>query len=159
MLSRIDIDKYSIHFTPMHSRFIVTLFLLLTISCVQRPVIANETPSVGEKADSEVTQIWEQTFEVVAWVDDPYPMQGERVMLYGSLIKSGVHLGGMAMLATWPDQDQEPGMPNCNVQVIYGSGVCIIETDGYPVGVFVPVSIWFEYEGKIYKGQTGFTPQ
>ena len=50
-------------------------------------------------------------------------------------------------------------MPNCNVQVIYGSGVCSIPAEGFPSGEFVPVTVQFTYEGKIYRGQTGFTPR
>jgi len=99
------------------------------------------------------------TFEVVAWVDDPNPKLGSRVMLYGSLIKDGVYLGGMAMRATWPDENQERGVPNCSVQVIYGSGVCIVETEGFQPDVFVPIKVAFEYQGKIYRGQTGITPR
>jgi hypothetical protein len=99
------------------------------------------------------------TFEVDAWVSDPNPPLGSRIMLYGSLIKDGVHLGGMAMRATWPDENQERGVPNCTVQVIYGSGVCIVESEGFQPEVYVPITITFEYQGKMYSGQTGFTPR
>jgi hypothetical protein len=115
------------------------------------PVIPQNTPVQ--------TPIRTPTFEVVAWVDDPNPQVGSRIMLYGSLIKDGVYLGGMAMRATWPDEKQERGIPNCSVQVIYGSGVCIVETEGFQPDVFVPITVAFEYHGMIYSGQTGFTPR
>jgi hypothetical protein len=99
------------------------------------------------------------TFEVDAWVSDPNPQLGSRIMLYGSLIKDSVYLGGMAMRATWPDENQERGIPNCTVQVIYGSGVCIVESEGFQPDVYVPITVTFEYQGKIYSGQTGFTPR
>ena len=80
-------------------------------------------------------------------------------MLYGSLIKDGVYLGGMTMRAIWPDEDQERGVPNCSVQVIYGSGVCIVETEDFQPDVFVPITVAFDYHGQTYRGQTGFTPR
>ncbi|MDD5468822.1 MAG: hypothetical protein PHS96_13550 [Anaerolineales bacterium] len=99
------------------------------------------------------------TFEVEAWVDNPEPAQGERVMLSGSLIKNGVYLGGFMMQATWPDETHQRGVPNCTVLVIYQRGVCPIDTSSLPRGVFVPITIKFEYSGATYGGQTGFTPQ
>lgn len=81
-----------------------------------------------------------------------------RVIVWGSLIKNGVHLGGMMMQATWPDETQEVGIPNCRVLVIYGSGVCVIDDIDYPPGEFVPITVSFEYGGKEFVGQTGFTP-
>jgi hypothetical protein len=104
-------------------------------------------------------QTGEHRFEVVAWVNNPEPPQGSRIMLYGSLIKDGVFLGGMAMVAEWPDASQERGVPNCSVQVIYQAGVCIIETKDLPAGVYVPITISFEYQGQTYSGGTGFTPR
>jgi hypothetical protein len=65
----------------------------------------------------------------------------------------------MAMTATWPDSKLERGVPNCHVQVIYQRGICITEASKYPVGVFVPVTVRFEYRGGTYSAQTGFTPQ
>ena len=130
------------------------------VSCTSS-VIPSEAPATSLPAiqTPEPFLLPTPTFEVVAWVDDPNPQIGSRVMLYGSLIKNGVYLGGMAMRATWPDEDQERGVPNCSVQVIYESGVCIIETEGFQQGVFVPITVTFEYLGKIYRGQTGFTPR
>jgi hypothetical protein len=60
--------------------------------------------------------------------------------------------------ATWPDEKQEAGIPNCNVLVIYGSGVCIIDNISYPPGKFVPITVTIEYGGEKYVGQTRFTP-
>lgn len=97
-------------------------------------------------------------YKVVAWVDNPSPARGERVTVHGSLIKNGVHLGGMAMLATWPDEELEPGRPNCSVQVIYGAGVCIIQSDRFPPGEYVPVTVIFRLNGDKLTANTGFTP-
>lgn len=94
-----------------------------------------------------------------AWVDKPSPARDGRVIARGSLIKNGVRLGGMMMQATWPDETQERGVPNCNVLVTYGSGVCAIDAEGYPPGVFVPITVTFDYDGTRYVGHTGFTPQ
>lgn len=87
------------------------------------------------------------------------PSRDSRVTISGSLIKNGVRLGGMMMQATWPDKRQEHGVPNCNVLVIYGSGVCTVDAGNYPPGVFVPVTVTFEYGGMRHIGHTGFTPQ
>jgi hypothetical protein len=99
------------------------------------------------------------TFDVVAWVDDPNPTVGSRVILHGSLLKDGVHLGGMAMRAIWPEEGHERGVPNCSVQVIYGAGVCSIESEGLQTGVYVPITVTFEYQGQTFRGGTGFTPR
>jgi hypothetical protein len=98
-------------------------------------------------------------FEVEAWVDNPAPARNERVTVSGSLLKNGVRLGGMMMQATWPEEAQERGIPNCNVLVIYGSGVCAIEAVDYPPGMFVPVTVTFKYAGATHTGHTGFTPR
>jgi hypothetical protein len=98
-------------------------------------------------------------FQIEAWVDNRAPARDSRVTVSGSLIKNGVRLGGMMMQATWPDKTQERGLPNCNVLVIYGSGVCAVDAGNYPPGVFVPITITFKYGGLTHIGHTGFTPQ
>jgi len=144
----------------MKRTLLLILIVMLPISCA-----SNDTSSSGPAASiapqivSSPIPVHTATFEIVAWVDNPEPKLGSRVILYGSLLKDGVHLGGMAMRATWPDENQERGVPNCSVQVIYGSGVCIIESEGFRSGVYVPVTVTFEYQGEIYSGQTGFTPR
>lgn len=98
-------------------------------------------------------------FEVKAWVDNPTPSQNSRVLVWGSLIKNGVHLGGMMMRATWPDKTKKSGTSSCDVLVIYGAGVCTIHVKDYPPGVFVPITVTFDYRGTRYTAPTGFTPQ
>lgn len=93
------------------------------------------------------------------WVNNPEPERGERVIVYGSLIKYGVLLGGIMMQGTWADESHEPGTPNCFVLVTYGRGVCVVETSQYPAGVYVPINIRFDYRNKTYTGSTGFTPR
>jgi hypothetical protein len=133
--------------------------LILTAACsptsdAQPPLIAGTQPS-----DSSVYSLSEDSYEVEAWVSDPTPNQDEQVFVYGSLIRNGVRVGGMMMRAYWPDEKQAPGIPGCNVLVIYGSGGCILEASKFPAGEFVPVRVQFEYYGETYSGETGFTPQ
>ena len=97
-------------------------------------------------------------YEVQAWVDQSNPAQGERVIVYGSLIKDGVRLGGIMMQATWQEASHEPGLPNCFVLVTYGRGVCVVEPGNYPPSAYVPITVSFDYGGNTYTGHTGFTP-
>ena len=144
----------------MKRAIILFLACVLQVACTSNVTPSSEptAPTVPQNISTPIP-IRTPIFDVVAWVDDPEPQLGSRVMLYGSLIKDGVHLGGMAMRATWPDENQERGVPNCSVQVIYGSGVCIVESESFQSGVYVPITVTFEYQGKIYSGQTGFTPR
>ena len=139
------------------------IFLVICVglvSCSQKPT---PQPAIQLTSSPQITPAPSptprDTFEVDAWVDNPTPSQDSRVTIYGSLIKNGVHLGGMAMQATWPDETQERGVPNCSVQVIYGSGVCTADAGDYAPGVFVPITVKFEYGGLTHIGHTGFTPQ
>lgn len=131
---------------------------LLAACSAPGPAVAGQTPTAAPRSSPTPAPLPTPALEVELWLDDPSPEPGARVILYGSLIKHGVRLGGMAMRASWPDPDQERGVPNCSVQVIYGSGVCIVETQGFPSGVYVPINVTFEYQGRLYQGQTGFTP-
>ncbi len=97
-------------------------------------------------------------FKVEAWVDHPTPGEDQRVIVYGSLLKYHTRLGGIMMRATWPDKDHPLGTPNCFVLVTYGRGVCTIDTSRLPSGVYVPVTVSFDYGNQRYSGQTGFTP-
>jgi hypothetical protein len=92
-------------------------------------------------------------------VNNPEPERGEQVIVYGSLIKYGVLLGGIMMQGTWADESHKPGTPNCFVLVTYGRGVCVVETGQYSAGVYVPINIRFDYRNKTYTGSTGFTPR
>jgi hypothetical protein len=120
---------------------------------------ASATPEPAPQPLPTPSATPEDIFQVVAWMDNPEPEHNERVILSGSLIKNGVYLGGMAMHAMWPDGTQERGVPNCSVQVIYQRGVCTIDASKYPVDVYVPITITFEYRDQIYIGHTGFTPR
>lgn len=144
----------------MKGAIVLFLVCVMQVSCsVYGTPTAETAGSIPTKTEPAPLPTPVHTFVVDPWVNDPNPQVGSRVMLYGSLIKDGVYLGGMAMRATWPDEKQERGVPNCSVQVIYGSGVCIVETEGFQPGVYVPITVSFEYQGKIYRGQTGFTPR
>lgn len=126
--------------------------------CAVQPGAAPIQPAApGVQPNPTETNQPEDTFKVVAWVDNPTPHPGEQVNLSGSLIKNGIYLGGMMMHAAWPDKSQERGVPNCKVLVIYQRGVCIIETGDYQPGEYVPVTIMFVYNDKTFTGETGFT--
>ena len=84
---------------------------------------------------------------------------GEPVVLHGSLIKHGVRLGAMSMEGYWPDPEQPEGIPNCRVQVIYGSGVCKVDTRGFPADQPVNLRVKFQYQGDIYQGSTQIVPR
>ena len=139
---------------------ILLLVVMLQISCSSNATQSSKpVATTVTRVAPTPTLFHTAIFEVVTWFDNPEPKLGSRVILYGSLLKDGVYLGGMAMRATWPDESQERGVPNCSVQVIYGSGVCNIETAGFQPGEYVPIIVTFEYQGKVYSGQTGFTPR
>ena len=133
--------------------FLLLACLLLASCGRQQPTPPGKTATPAPSATPA------DKFEVYAWVDKPTPARNERVIISGSLKKNGVYLGGMAMSATWPDSTLERGVPNCHVQVIYQRGICITEASKYTSGVFVPVTVKFEYRGGTYTAETGFTPQ
>jgi hypothetical protein len=147
---------------PKSSRLFACLVICLSfilaacLAQVENTRTARET-APSPTSDQPAADQQKDTFEVVAWVDNPTPASGEQVNLSGSLIKNKVYLGGMMMQATWPDKDQERGVPNCNVLVIYQRGICIIETKEMPVGEFIPVTIKFVYNDQTFSAQTGFT--
>ena len=57
------------------------------------------------------------------------------------------------------DEAHERGVPNCYTSVNYGDGKCVIDVSRFPPGKFVPVTVSFNYGGKTYSAQTGFTPR
>ena len=99
----------------------------------------------------------EEIFEVDVWVDSAQPEIGQTIVLYGSLIKHGVHLGAINMNAYWPDGDRHPRVPDCRVQVIYGSGVCKVNTADFPAGVPTTIIVEFAYQGDRYLGSVNVT--
>lgn len=127
------------------------------------PVMATWTPAPSPTTIPELTPMPSATppdkFEVKAWVDNPTPSQNSLVNVWGSLIKNGVHLGGIMMRATWSDKTGKGGTSSCDVLVIYGAGVCAVHVKDYPPGVFVPITVTFDYRGVRYTAHTGFTPQ
>jgi hypothetical protein len=125
-------------------RSTILIIFFVLVSCTQKADPPSETPTTpAPRITSAPHPTHEDKFIVNLWVDNPNPPQNSRVIFWGSLIKNGVHLGGIMMQATWPDETQEPGVPNCNVLVIYGSGVCVIDNISYPPGEFVPIIVTF----------------
>jgi len=133
--------------------------MILVLSGCSPKAVPTPQQAVQTIQAAAITQTTEDVFEVTAWVDNPSPEQGDRIMLSGSLIKNGTYLGGMMMTASWPDQDQELGVPNCKVLVIYARGICTIEVSNYPSGVAVPITVSFPYKGHYYTGTASFTPK
>jgi hypothetical protein len=101
----------------------------------------------------------QDTFWTKVWVDEPTPPLNSRIIVFGSLNRNGVYMGGIMMQATWPDETHERGVPNCISLVNYGSGKCIIDVSRFPPGKYVPVTITLNYRGMVFTAQTGFTPQ
>jgi hypothetical protein len=116
----------------------------------QLPVVQVTPTSSPTIADS---------FYVDVWVNNPTPSQNDKVILFGMLNKNGVFLSGIMMEATWPDENQSRGIPNCYIQLSYARGVCIIDAGKFPSGKYVPVQVLFEYEGQRFTGESGFTPK
>jgi hypothetical protein len=136
----------------------LALFALLFVVLVSCQPLAQ--PSVPPPpTDLPASPTSTDFMRVKAWTNNPAPRSGQRVIVYGSLIKRTVWLGGIMMQATWADPSHLPGTPNCFVLVTYGRGVCVVETASFPPGVYVPVQIKFVYRGETYTGSTGFTPR
>jgi hypothetical protein len=156
--------NFSVHLHNS-SRFwvnhLLVFFFALIMTAACSPILDAQPPLTAgtQPPDSSVSSLSEDSYEVEVWVSDPTPSLDEQVYVYGSLIRNGVRLGGMMMQAYWPDEKQAPGIPGCNVLVIYGAGGCILEASEFPVGEYVPVRVQFEYYGKTYSGETGFVPQ
>lgn len=138
--------------------FMITLLFLASCSNTAN----QQTHKTGVQSNLPAEYIYQESqdeFVIKTWVNKPNPSRDELVTVYGSLIKNGAHLGGMMMQATWQDPAQERGVPNCNVLVIYQTGVCTIEAGKYPSGEYLPITVSFDYDGIILTGETGFTPR
>ena len=97
-----------------------------------------------------------EPIEAVAWVDNPEPSPGETILVSGSLIKSGLYLGGLWMTFTWPQGGQTETFSSL---VSYGRGRCPIVVRGFEPGQPVPVAVSVDYQGRRYAAQTSFTPK
>jgi hypothetical protein len=140
----------------------VKLYPFLAVVGTACSLIQAVTPEVPVNSTTVIVQTPHQdssdVYEVEAWVNDPAPRRDARVVIYGSLIKNGVRLGGIMMQATWSEKAKMTGTPDCYVLVIYGSGVCSVEAGNFPPNQFVPVILKFQYEDTTFTGSTGFTP-
>lgn len=137
--------------------FLTCILLVSCSSKLEPQVNISATPEIQVTPTLSPTST--DTFQVDAWVDDPAPSREARVILSGSLIKDGIYLGGIMMRATWPDETDRRGSPNCYVMVLYQRGLCTFDASNFPPGEFVSIQISFEYQGKTFYGQTGFTPK
>ncbi|HSB65954.1 MAG TPA: hypothetical protein VLD65_05200 [Anaerolineales bacterium] len=143
----------------MKSNLLIFSFILMVCACASTGNTLTPAPTTNvQEIVGALPGTAQYTFSVKTWVTYPNLTQGKRIILMGSLLKEGVHLGGIMMRATWPDQIHEQGEPNCIVPVLYGKGVCPIDTSNFSPGVFVPVTVSFEYQDTTFITQTGFTP-
>jgi hypothetical protein len=152
--------SYSVNSTPQFRVFLV--FLLMTIflsSCAPAvaPVVTAQSPTT--RPPGAPTPTLEYVIEARSWVSDPAPDREERVIVFGSLVKNRRFLGGIMMKATWIDPSRGNSQRECYLLVNYQRGDCIIEVKDFPVGIYVPVNITFNYRDRIYTTTTGFTPK
>lgn len=153
-----------------HSAFFVLLCLVLT-SCARAVPVATATPQSQPTAALNSTPSIQSLpsprpefmvhpdgarIELDLWVDNPTPLLNSFVTIRGSIIRNGVRLGGLMMRAEYP---VKRSTSSCDVLIIYGAGVCTLPVRDYTPGVFVPVTVTFDYDGVRYTGQTGFTPR
>lgn len=137
----------------------IILGLTLLLSCLPRKdLFSRPFNSQSQPFGTGAPSTYEDIYEVEAWVDKPAPRLDEQVTVYGSLLKNGVRLGGIMMQARWSEKALTTGIPDCFVLVIYGSGVCTVAAGDFQPGQFVPITILFEYEERVFTGITGFTP-
>lgn len=146
----------------MMRRFVVTVGILLLLAACSSNSLARVSPTPLAEQPVNATQSppEPELFQVKVWINDPTPPVNSRVIVRGSLIRYGHHyVGGIMMSGFWPDEAHERGVPNCYTSVNYGDGKCVIDVSRFPPGKFVPVTVSFNYGGKIYSAQTGFTPR
>lgn len=145
----------------MMRRTILLFILILQVACSPKDSNSASLPATPDQALISMPSPTEpELFQVKAWVDNPTPSLDSRIVVRGSLIQYGnYYVGGIMMSGFWPDETIERGLPNCFTLVTYGTGKCVIDVSRFPPGEFVPVTVSFDYRGKIYTAQTGFTPQ
>jgi hypothetical protein len=95
------------------------------------------------------------TYFVDPNLGDITPPLGGRVLVRARLIKNGVRVGGMMIEVAWM-QDGE--IQHCQFLPLYQNG-CVIEVRDYAPGVLVPVTVTVRYQGAVFMGYGGFTPQ
>ncbi len=98
-------------------------------------------------------------FEVVAWVDNPNPKRGERVVANAYLSRNGVILSQIRYEAWWDQPGHDPAVPNCYGLLIYQRGICTLNAGDFPPGEYVPIKFRIFWNDRIYTAETGFTPQ
>ena len=140
---------------------LISLMLILQVACSAQISTPTISPDPRDQTVSSTKSPSEpELFKVKVWINDPTPSLNSLVIVRGSLIRYGrYYVGGIMMSAFWPDNTHERGVPNCFTSVNYGDGKCMIDVSHFPPGEFVPVTISFNYQEKIYTAETGFTPQ
>jgi hypothetical protein len=145
----------------MRRTILFIVILILQVACSHKGSMPVSSPATPDKpVDSTQSPQEPEEFQIKVWVSDRTPPLNSHIVVRGSLIRYGYHyVGGIMMSAFWPDETTERGVPNCFTLVTYGDGKCVIDVSRFSPGKFVPVTVSFNYGGKIYTAQTGFTPQ
>ncbi len=129
--------------------------LLVLITACSVPDLQSPKPTLTQS----ITPVSSDSYEVRAWVDQTEPSPGQVVVLSGSLIKNGVYLNGLMMAGFWQAAGEESPSQHCYEFVNYQRGKCNIIVEGFPAGVFVPLTIEIKYQGMSFTAETGFTPR
>ena len=139
--------------------FNLIFMVILLAGCTTAPAQTRVPTSAPTTPPPVATPTSTDTFEYFAWVNKPEPKLGEWVTVNGSLIKNGAYLGSIPMWAFWPEEDGAHGVNSCVSQMAYQRGICGILVKGYPVDEYVPVTIRWEFDGRVFTTETGFTPR
>ena len=94
-------------------------------------------------------------YAVDAWVDDPAPSLGARIIVRGSVTRNGVRIGPVQLRATWMQGGE---LQVCDISPVYLMG-CPISVGDFTPRVFVPITVTMRYQGMVFTGYSGFTPQ
>jgi len=151
--------------------FCVSLVLGLTLSActpASTPTPAPTSTPTTASLPTETTPVATQPapaplglrIEVVSWLSNERPRQGERIILIASLAVNGELTSGEWMRASWPDHSAPGGSKLCRDTPSYARGVCYITIgEQYPVGQPVPIAIELLRQGVWHRGEISFTPQ
>jgi len=133
--------------------------LATLIASTALPATATGTPTPPARASPVYTMTtssgYVDVYVVDPGLDDPAPPPGGRVSVRARLIKNRVRVGGMSTEVTWIQGGE---LQVCTFFPVYLSG-CVIEVRGFAPGVYVPVTVTMRYNGMVFTGYSGFTPQ
>jgi len=109
------------------------------------------------------THTYGDRYEVLLWLHDPTPRQGENVLMFASLLQNGDPMGGdLQMEALYPDVNAPGGTAVHWDRPNYGRGIVSFRvTEQYAVGepVTITVHMHLNWLGATFTNQISFTPQ